>query len=429
MNFALAIVGLIMLSAFFSGSEIAYSSINRVRLETMMDTGDKRAKLAYQIYSRFERALTTILIGNNLVNIAASTVATYLAITLFGEKATSAAALGMTILILIFGETTPKIIAKKHSLTIAMFAARPLKLFMGLFSPIIFLTEPIVKLVKGRFQGEILDKEEQAEAVEEELVNLLETVETEGIIDQNRKNILSSALDFTERSVNEILIPRVDMYAIDLTDDRQEILEQIQASPYTRIPVYEKTMDNIIGILYLNHFYRAIIEDPETKIRSLLRSPIYLYKTTRLPSALEKLRQSQIHLGIVTDDYGGCIGIVTIEDIMETLVGEIWDEDDEVYEEVRQLSETCYELDGDMSVADLIDLMAWDEDEFEFDSDTVGGWFIEMVGGYPQVGDSFEYENAHLSVLEMANLRVDRVRLDQIESEDINNNEQRRTNN
>ena len=413
MKFVIGLIGLILLSGFFSGSEIAYSSINRVRLETMMENGDKRARLAYQIYSRFERALTTILIGNNLVNIAGSTIATYLAITWFGEYATSAAALIMTIVVLIFGETTPKIIAKRHSLNIALWAARPLRFFMILFSPIIWLTEPIVKLVKGRFQGETLAKEEQSEAVEEELVHLLETVEHEGIIDENRKNILSSALDFTERTVNEILIPRVDMYAIDLDDERDEILEQIQASPYTRIPVYEKTMDNIIGILYLNHFYRAIIDDPDIKIRDLLRSPIYMYKTTRLPSALEKLRQSQIHLAIVTDDYGGCIGIVTIEDIMETLVGEIWDEDDEVYQEVQKLSETSYELDGDMSVADLIDLMEWDEDDFEFDSDTVGGWCIEMIEGYPQEGDSFEYENAAITVLEMANLRVDRVLVEQ----------------
>lgn len=413
MTFLIVILVLLSLSAFFSASEIAYSSINRVRLETMVDNGDKRAATAYYIYNHFERALTTILIGNNLVNIAASTVATYLAITLFGDYATSAAALIMTITVLIFGETTPKIVAKKHSLGIALFAARPLRLLMKLFLPIIWLTEPIVKLVKGRFKGEQLAKEEQAEAVEEELVSLLETVGNEGIIDEKRKNILSSALDFTERTVNEILIPRVDMYAIDLDDDREEVLEQIQASPYTRLPVYEKTLDNIIGIMYLNHFYRHVIDNPDLDLREILRSPIYLYKTTRLPNALEKLRQSQVHLAIVTDDYGGSIGIVTIEDIMETLVGEIWDEDDEVYEEVQQLSDTSYELDGDMSVSDLIDLMDWDEDEWEFDSDTVGGWCIEMIEGYPQEGDNFDYENVHITVLEMANLRVDRIRLDQ----------------
>ena len=413
MNYILTIIGLILLSAFFSSSEIAYSSINRVRLETMVDGEDKRAKVAYYIYSHFERALTTILIGNNLVNIAASTVATYLAITTYGEKATTVAALAMTIAILIFGETTPKIIAKRHSLNAALFAARPLRLLMKLFAPVLLITEPIIKIMRGRFQGESLDREEQSEAVEEELVNLLDTVELEGIIDESRRNILSSALDFTERTVNEILIPRVDMYAVDLDDERDEIIEQIQASPYTRIPMYEKTMDNIVGILYLNHFYRDIIDKPDLDLRDLLRSPIYLYKTTRLPNALEKLRQSQIHLGIVTDDYGGCIGIVTIEDIMETLVGEIWDEDDEVYHEVQQLSENSYELDGDMSLSDLIDLMEWDEDEFEFDSDTVGGWCIEMIEGYPQEGDSFEYENVIVTVLEMANLRVDRVRIDQ----------------
>lgn len=412
MNVIFGIIGLLLLSAFFSASEIAYSSINKVRLETMQDGKNKRASIAYYIYTHYERALATILIGNNLVNIAASTLATYLAIGLIGEKAVSLAAILMTLLILIFGEITPKIIASKHSLSMALFAARPLRILMLLFSPVIFLTEPLIGLLRKRFKGEQLDPEEQSEAVEEELVSLLETVELEGIIDQNRKNIISSALDFAERSVNEVLIPRVDMYAIDLDDERDEILEQIQASPYTRIPMYDKSIDNIAGILYLNHFYREIIDKPDLDIRTLLKPAIYLYKTTKLPSALEKLRQSQMHLGVVTDDYGGNIGIITIEDIMETLVGEIWDETDEVYDEIIRLSDKCYELDGDMSIGDLIDLMGWDEDEFDFESDTVGGWCMEMAEGYPKAGYNFDYENIHVTVLAMDNLRVDQLRID-----------------
>jgi CBS domain containing-hemolysin-like protein len=378
----------------------------------MQDGKNKRASLAYYVYTHYERALATILIGNNLVNIAASTLATYLAIGLIGAKAVSASALVMTLLILIFGEITPKIIASKHSLPMALFAAPFLRILMLLFSPVLLITEPIIGLLRRRFKGEELDPEEQSEAVEEELVNLLETVEHEGIIDENRKNIISSALDFAERSVSEILIPRVDMYAIDLDDEREEILEQIQASPYTRIPMYDKSIDNIVGILYMNHFYRKIIDEPELDIRSLLKPASYLYRTTKLPLALEKLRQSQMHLGVVTDDYGGNIGIITIEDIMETLVGEIWDETDEVYDEIIRLSDKCYELDGDMSIADLIDLMDWDEDEFDFDSDTVGGWCMENSEEYPEAGYSFDYENVHVTVLAMDNLRVDRLRID-----------------
>lgn len=412
MNEILSVIGLLALSAFFSASEIAYSSINKVRLENMQDGKNKRAGMAYYIYNRYEKALGAILVGNNLVNIGASTLATYLAISWFGARAVSAAALIMTLLVLIFGEITPKIVASKHSLPIALFAAYPLRLFMWIFAPVLWITEPMIALLRKRFKGEELDPEEQSEAVEEELVSLLETVEHEGIIDEHRKNIISSALDFTERSVSEILIPRVDMYAIDLDDDREEILEQIIASSYTRIPMYEKSVDNIVGILYVNHFYRKIIDEPDLDIRSLLKPAIYLYKTTRLPAALEKLRQSQMHLGVVTDDYGGNIGIITIEDIMETLVGEIWDETDEVYDEIIRLSEKCYELDGDMSLADLIDLMDWDEDEFDFESDTVGGWCMEMMEGYPQAGDSFDYENVRVTVLAMDNLRVDRLRID-----------------
>lgn len=411
MQVILSIIGLLLMSAFFSSSEIAYSSINRVRLESMQDGKNKRATMAYYIYNHYEKALATILIGNNLVNIAASTLATYLAITLVGERAVSAAAVIMTLLILIFGEITPKIIASKHSLTTALFASYPLRFFMRIFYPIIWITGPIFSILKRRFKGEELDPEEQSEAVEEELVTLLDTVEYEGVINENRRNIISSALDFTERSVSEILIPRVDLYAIDLDDERQDILEQIQGSPYTRVPMYDKTIDNIVGILHMNQFYRNIIKDPDLDLRKNLRPAIYLYKTTKLPVALEKLRQSQMHLGIVTDDYGGNIGIVTIEDIMETLVGEIWDETDEIHDDVIRLSDKSYELDGDLSISDFIDFMGWDEDKFDFESDTVGGWCMEMAQGYPRAGDNFEYDNVQITVLEMDHLRVERLRL------------------
>lgn len=406
------ILGLVLLSAFFSASEIAYSSINKVRLETMQDSGSKRAGMAYFIYSNYEAALATILVGNNLVNIAASTLATSLAISLVGAKGVTIAAFIMTLLILIFGEITPKIVASKHSLPLALFASYPLRFFMFIFRPVLLLTQPLMGLVKKRFKGEKLDPEEQSEAVEEELIDLLETVESEGIIDEDRKNIISSALDFTERAVSEILEPRVDLYAIDLDDTREEILEQIQASPYTRIPVYEKSLDNLVGILYLNQFYRRIIDEPDLCIRDILRPVIYFYKTTKLPDALEMLRSSQMHLGVVTDDYGGNIGIVTIEDIMETLVGEIWDETDEVHEEVLKISDSSYELDGDVAIQDLMDLLDWDEDDFDFESDTVGGWTIEHSQGYPQAGDSFDFENIRLTVLTMDHLRVDRLRID-----------------
>ncbi len=406
------ILGLLLLSAFFSASEIAYSSINKVRLETMQDEKNKKATMAYHIYLNYERALATILVGNNLVNIAASTLATYLALELVGAGAVSLAALIMTLLVLIFGEITPKIMASKHSLPIALFASYPLRIFMVIFSPVLFFTQPLVELLRRKFKGEELDPEEQSEAVEEELVSLLETVEHEGVIDEKRKNIISSAIDFAEKSVGEILMPRVDIYAIDLDDEREEILEAIQASPYTRIPIYEKSIDNIVGILYLNHFYRKIIDDPNLCIRDILKPAIYFYKTTRLPAALEMLRQSQMHLGVVTDEYGANIGIVTIEDIMETLVGEIWDETDEVYDEIIKLGDSNYELDGDVSIGDLLDLVQWEEEDFDFESDTVGGWCIEELQGYPRPGDSFQYENVRVKVLTMDNLRVDRVQID-----------------
>jgi CBS domain containing-hemolysin-like protein len=201
------------------------------------------------------------------------------------------------------------------------------------------------------------------------------------------------------------------MYAIDLDDERDAIIAQILNSPFSRIPFYEKSVDNIMGILIVNRFYRRIIDNPDLDIREILMEPIYLYRTTKMPAALNQLRKSQIHMGIVTDDYGGNMGIITIEDIMETIVGEIWDENDVVYNEIRQVDENTYELDGDLSISEFLELVDWDEDDFEFESDTLGGWCIEMKEGFPNPGDTFQYENITVTVLAMDNLRVDRLKV------------------
>lgn len=413
-----AVVLCILFSAFFSGSEIAYSSVNRMRLEAAAEGDDRRAKVALYIYENFERALSAILIGNNLVNIAASSIATTMAIILVGESATGVASILMTVLILVFGETMPKIMAKSKALSFATLVALPLRLLMTVLHPLIVVVVGFANLLTRPFHGDTLDEEEEAEMVEEELVSLIENVESEGIIDEERSELLQAALDFAEISAREVMTSRVDMYAIDIDDDPEEILHCIDLAPYSRVPVYEKSVDCIIGILYVNHFYRAVLDDPGVDLRGLLMEPCYVYKTMKLPSVLEQLKRKQQHLAIVTDDYGGTMGVVTMEDVLEQIVGEIWDETDVVEDDIVEKGDNLYEIDGDLSIYELLELLDIDEDDFETESATVGGWTIEMFDGFPEEGQSFDYENLHVTVLERDNLRVAKVRIELSEPEE-----------
>ena len=228
--------------------------------------------------------------------------------------------------------------------------------------------------------------------------------------DEDRSELVQNALEFGDIRVSEVMTARVDIEAIDIEDGWEELLEIAEASTYSRLPVYEDSIDNVIGILYLNKFYRLLTEQDTVNVREILSDPVYVYKTTKLPVALKSMRSAKQHLAVVTDEYGGTLGIVTMEDILEQLVGEIWDENDIVEEdEVVEHSNGVYELDGGMQLSDLAELMGWNEDDLEFESSTVGGWAIEMHGDFPKEGEGFTYENMMLEVLEMDGLRVERV--------------------
>ena len=412
---SLAIVVLLGFSAFFSGSEIAYSSLNRTRLEASHSSS---AKTALYISERFNQALSAILIGNNLVNISSSSVATLLALMLAGTDAsvakqdlfTTLASIILTILVLIFGETMPKIVAKRNPQSFALLVARPLQILMTVLRPVTWVICGLVDLITLPMKGESLNEDEKAEAAEEELIDLIESSEDEGIIDEDQSELLQNALDFTDISAQEVMTPRVDMDALEIDDSPEEIKHMIETTQFTRLPVYDDQRERIIGVLHLNQYYRALLEQPEVDLKSLLIEPCFVYKTMKLPAILSILRQRKTHIAIVTDDYGSTIGIVTMEDVLEQIVGGVWDDEADTEEsEVVTRSEHEYELDGNMTIGDFCELMEWDEDEFETDSVTVGGWTLEIFGNFPEVGDSFEYENITVTVLEMDALRVSKV--------------------
>ena len=402
-----AILVCVFFSNFFSSSEMAYSACNRVRLENASDDGSKRAAAAVKIVERFDDTLSTILIGNNLVNIAASSLGSLAVMELLGDGYAWVSTVVITTLVIIFGETMPKIVAKNSANRIALRHAYFIRILSVLFKPLIMLVVGLIRLICLPLKGERTDASDD-DAVEE-LSSIIETAEDESVLDEDRSELVQAAIDFSDVMASEVMTARVDMLALDIEDDWDELLKTIDESPYSRLPVYEDGVDNIIGVLYLNHFLKALAGDEKPDIRSLLMPVCYVYKTMKLPAVLSELRRAKQHLAVVVDEYGGTLGVLSMEDVLEQLVGEIWDETDEVEEEVVERPDGRFELDGDMVISDFIELMELNEEDFDFESDTVGGWTIEMFGSFPKVGDSFEYENFTVTVLQMDGLRVEKI--------------------
>ena len=411
MTTAFVILGILVclcLSAFCSSAEMSYSSCNAVRLENMRDDGSKRAAVAVKITEKFDDALSAILIGNNLANIAASSLASVLVILLLGsDKYAWAATAVLTLLVIIFGETIPKITAKKAANTLALRYAYAVRGMTVLLKPVVWLVVSLTHLITG---GKAPEEEPDGEEAVEELQSIIETAEDEEVLDEDQSELLQAAIDFSEISAMEVMTARVDVYAIDIEDDWDEIVAAVESSPFSRLPVYEGSVDNIIGVLYLNHFLKALTEKGErTEIRKLLMQPCYVYKTMKLPAVLNLLRKAKQHLAVVTDEYGGTLGVVSMEDVLEQIVGDIWDDTDVIEQEVVERAEGEYELDGDMNIYDFLELVGISEESFEAESATLGGWTVEQFGGFPQVGDSFRYENFTVTVLAMDARRVEKL--------------------
>ena len=396
------------LSNFCSASEMAFSSCNVMRLENARDDGSKRAKIAVYITEHFDDALSAILIGNNLANIGASSLASVAVILVTGgDEYAWLATIILTVLVIIFGETMPKISAKKNANRTSLKNAYVVRAMMIIFYPLVWLVVSLIKLLTMGMKPEAADADSD-EAVEE-LQSIIETAEDEDVLDEDQSELVQAAIDSSETSAFEVMTARVDVQAIDIEDDWDDILAIIEDAPFTRLPVYEGSIDNVIGILYLNHFLKAMADDGRVDIRKLLMPPCYVYKTMKLPAVLNTLRKAKQHLAIVSDEYGGTLGVVSMEDVLEQIVGDIWDESDVVEHEVVQREKSEYELDGAMILSDFLELVGLNEDDVDAESNTVGGWTLEMFGSFPQEGDSFTYRNLTVTVLSMDGRRVERV--------------------
>jgi CBS domain containing-hemolysin-like protein len=395
--FSLSISGifvfLLICSWFFSATETAFSSASEIKLKNMAQEGNKKAALALEITDQYDRFLTTVLVGNNIVNILAASLATVFFVGHFGKAGVSAATAITTVLVLIFGEISPKTLAKETPEKIAMFSARPIRLFMFLFSPINFISSQWKKLIIKIFRVHADNK-----ATEAELLTFVEEVRQDGGINEGEEHMIRNAIEFDDLTANDILTPRVDITAVSVDDSLEEIEKCFYESGYSRLPVYRDSIDTIIGVILLKDFVSRVLKNHEP-LNAVIKPVIFSGETIKLSKLLKKLQTKKTHFSVILDEYGGTMGIVTLEDIVEELVGEIWDEHDDVTENIISLADGCYRINGNTPLKDFCDTLGIEEKEIATNATTVNGFVIEHLGEIPQEGYNFTFNNYSVTIL------------------------------
>ena len=394
----IALVILVAMSAYFSATETAFTSLNRIRLKNKADNGSRRAAKTLVLAEEYDKLLSTILIGNNIVNNVATTVGAVLFIKLVGEqRGPAVSATVLTIVILIFGEVSPKSLAKEHPEQFAMFSAPLLKVFMILLTPANFLFAQWKRLLSVLFRND-----EDDGITEEELVGMVDQAETEGGLDEHESDLIRKAIEFTDLEVSEILTPRVDLVAAEEDSTMDQMAALFAESGYSRIPIYHETIDNIVGVIHEKDFYAARYRG-ETMLKNLKAPVFYTTGNTQVSELLRILQKNKAHMAVVVDEYGGTQGIATLEDILEELVGEIWDEHDEVIETFQKQPDGSYLIACSADLDDMYDLF---QVKGTCDAATVSGWVMEQVGRVPEVGDHFQAEGLDVTVTKVEHRRV-----------------------
>ncbi len=405
----LFILVLVICSAFFSATETAFTSLNRVRMKAKADSGDRRAGQALALAEDYDKLLTTILIGNNVVNIAATTLSTALFIKLMGDYGPAVSTAVLTVVILIFGEVSPKSLAKERSESFARFATPVMRALMFLLTPLAWLFAQWKKLLSVVFREKSDDG-----ITEEELVTMVDQAESEGGLDQHESELIRSAIEFGDMEVQEILTPRVDIVAVEDTASMEEIASAFAESGYSRLPVYHEDMDDIIGVIHEKDFHAARyrgLDDPA----GLVTPVLYTTGNTKISDLMRILQRKKAHMAVVVDEYGGTEGLCTLEDIVEELVGEIWDEHDEIIEEFKKQPDGSYLIACHAALADLYDLFSLTG---ECEANTVSGWVMEQIGRVPEEGDRFVSDGLDVTVTRVDHRRVLEIRVVVLETED-----------
>ena len=397
------IIMLLVLSALFSSCETAFSSVNKIRLKNYAAKGDKRAEKALKIANKFEDALTAILIGNNIVNILSTSISTVLFTQILGPGGVGAATVVMTVLVLVFGEITPKSFAKNHAEQCALMFAEPLSAFMIVLKPVVMVFKVIQKLFKP--------KTEQPSVTEDELKYIIDEIEEQGVLEEQESDLVRSALEFDEITVDEIIIPRVNVIAIEKNTPFNEIKEKFLTDMYSRLPVYEKNIDNIIGVITNKSFFRLMNENKEN-ISDIIQEIIHISDLKLISEALKEMQKSKMHMAVVMDQYGGTKGIITLEDIIEELVGEIYDENDEIIAHFVKTGDNEYEVSGELSISDMLENLDMPEDKIECSGNSVGGWIMELLGHVAVENETVQSDIFKMTVLSMEDQKILKIRLE-----------------
>ena len=398
-----ALVLLVITSAYFSATETAFSSLNKIRLRNMADDGNRKAEATLRLAEDFDRLLSTLLVGNNIVNIIAATLGTLFFTKLSPEYGATISTVVLTLVILTFGEISPKTIAKENAESWAMVSTPFLRVLSTVLRPLTILFSLLQKGI-----GKLFHASGDRGITEDELITMVSTAEDEGGLDQNESRLIRSAIEFGDMEVEEILTPRVDIVSISDQASAKELDELISSNRFSRIPVWRGSIDTIIGMIHEKDFHEAELEDNDSWTH-LISPVIYVTPTSPVADLLYEMQRRKMHMSVVVDEYGGTEGLVTLEDILEELVGEIWDEHDEVVERIRKVEDGSYLISCSASIDDVFQLFDLRMDD---DMTTLSAWVIDSLGHIPKIGDQFTYENLQVTVTKLQRMRVLEIRVD-----------------
>lgn len=404
---------LLAFSALFSSCETAFASINKIRFKSYAAQGNKRAIQALAISDKFDDALTAILIGNNIVNIASTSISTMLFTQLLGNKGVGIATAVMTVLVLTFGEILPKSYATHNSEKLALFFAPVLTGLMFLFKPLVIIFG-LLKKVMTKLSGQ---SEKKPSVTEDELKYIIDEIEEEGVLEEQESELVRSALEFDEIPVNNILIPRVKVVAVEINTPAEKIKEIFLSEFYSRLPVYEKNIDNIIGLITYKDFFKNV-DEKKNSISDIIQDVLRISDLKLISEVLKEMQSSKTHMAVVLDQYGGTKGIITMEDIIEELVGEIYDENDEVVTTFQKISDDVYEVDGSLNINDMIEQMGIDSSAVESSANTVGGWIMDITGHIPKENEEIKNGIFKITVISTDEQTVNKVRIEIVKKDD-----------
>ena len=401
---------MVAFSAYFSATETAFSSLNKTRLKVLAEDGNKKAELALTLSNQYDRMITSILIGNNIVNIAMTSVCTLLFIHLLADAGATVSTVVSTVVVLIFGEITPKSLAKEMPEKFAMASAPFLKAIMWVLTPFAFVFTALKNLM-----NRVIQVKDDRRMTQEELLMLVDEVQQEGGLDEDEHELLRSAIEFNDRDAEDILTHRVDLEAVCIRDNARDISKVFDESRFSRLLVFDEDIDDIVGVIHQSDFYNDCVMRGKD-LTDIMSAPVFVPKSIKISDLLKLLQKKKSHIAVVNDGYGGTLGIVTMEDILEELVGEIWDEHDEVVEDIRSEGDNVWVVSGAADLYRLLDKMGIDEDAVE--SASITGWVMEQIDKVPEAGDSFVAEGWRVTVIGTEERRIKEIRVEKPDNEE-----------